>query len=45
MINDRAFGGLLFRGINSMGIAGGKVHAAVGSDEGKGNRVFGKEMV
>jgi hypothetical protein len=45
MINNGAFGGLFFRGIDSMGIAGGEVHAAVSGDEGEGDRVFGKEVV
>jgi hypothetical protein len=45
MIDNRAFGSLFFRGINSVGIAGGKVRAAVGGDEGKSNRVFRKEVV
>jgi hypothetical protein len=45
MINDGVFGGLLFRGIDSMGIAGGKVRAAVSGDEGEGNGVFRKEVV
>jgi hypothetical protein len=45
MVNNGVLGGLLFGGVNSMGIARRKVHTAVGSDEGQGNRVFGKEMV
>jgi hypothetical protein len=45
MINNRAFGSLFFRGINSVGIAGGKVRAAVSSDEGEGNGIFRKEVV
>jgi hypothetical protein len=45
MINNRAFGGLLFRGINGVGIAGREVRTAVGGDEREGNRIFRKEMV
>jgi hypothetical protein len=45
MINNGALGSLLFRGINSMGVAGGKVHAAVSGDEGEGDGIFGKEVV
>jgi hypothetical protein len=45
MIDNRALGSLLFRSVNSVGIAGGKVRAAVGGDEGEGNGIFGKEMV
>jgi hypothetical protein len=45
MINDGVLGSLFFRGINSMGVAGGKVRAAVSGDEGEGDWVFGKEMV
>jgi hypothetical protein len=45
MINNRAFGSLLFRGINGVGIAGREVCTAVGGDEGEGNRIFRKEMV
>jgi hypothetical protein len=45
MINNGAFGSLLFRGINSVGVAGGKVRAAVSGDERESNRIFGKEMV
>jgi hypothetical protein len=45
MINNGAFGSLFFRGINSMGIAGGKVCAAVGGDEGEGYGVLRKEVV
>jgi hypothetical protein len=45
MIDNRAFGSLLFRGVNSVGIARRKVRAAVGGDEGKSNRVFRKEVV
>jgi hypothetical protein len=45
MIDNGALGSLLFRGINSMGIAGGKVHAVISGDEGEGDGVFGKEMV
>jgi hypothetical protein len=42
MINNGVLGGLLFRGIISMGIAGRKVCTAVSRE---GNRIFGKEMV
>jgi hypothetical protein len=45
MINNGTFGGLLFRGINGVSIAGGKIRTAVGSNEREGDRVFGKEMV
>jgi hypothetical protein len=45
MINNRALGGLLFRGINSMSVARRKIHTVVGGDEGEGNGVFRKEMV
>jgi hypothetical protein len=45
MINNGALGSLLFRGVNSMGIARRKVCAAVGSDEGESDRIFRKEMV
>jgi hypothetical protein len=45
MINNGAFGGLFFRGINSMSVTGGKVCTAVSSDERKGDGVFRKEMV
>jgi hypothetical protein len=45
MINDGALGGLFFRGINSMGVARGKVRTAVGGDEGEGDGIFRKEMV
>jgi hypothetical protein len=45
MINNGAFGGLFFRGINGMGVARGKVRTAVGGDEGEGNGVFRKEVV
>jgi hypothetical protein len=45
MINNGTFGSLFFRGINSMGIAGGEVRTAVGGDEGEGNGVFRKEVV
>jgi hypothetical protein len=45
MINDGAFGSLLFGGIDSVGIAGGEVRTAVCSDEGKSDGVFRKEMV
>jgi hypothetical protein len=45
MINNGMFGGLFFRGINSVGIAGRKVRTAVGGDEGEGDRVFGEEVV
>jgi hypothetical protein len=45
MIDNGVFGSLLFGGVNSVGIAGGKVRTAVGGDEGEGNGVFRKEMV
>jgi hypothetical protein len=45
MINNGALGGFFLRGVNSVGVTGGKVHAAVGSDEGEGDRVFRKEVV
>jgi hypothetical protein len=45
IINNGMLGGLLFRGINSMGVARRKVCAAVGGDEGESDRVFRKEMV
>jgi hypothetical protein len=45
MIDNRALSSLFFRGINSVGIAGGEVHTAVGGNEGKGDGIFGKEMV
>jgi hypothetical protein len=45
MINNGTFGGLLFRGINSVGVAGREVCAAVGCDKGKGDGIFRKEMV
>jgi hypothetical protein len=45
MINNGTLGSLFLRGTNSMGIAGGKVHAAVGGDEGKGDRVFRKDVI
>jgi hypothetical protein len=45
VINNGALGSLLFGGINSVGVAGGEVRAAVGSNEGEGNGVFRKEMV
>jgi hypothetical protein len=45
MINNRVLGSLLFGGVNSVGIAGRKVRAAVSGDEGKGDRVFRKEVV
>jgi hypothetical protein len=45
MINNGSFGSLFLRGINSMGVAGGKVRAAVGGDEGEGNGIFRKEMI
>jgi hypothetical protein len=45
MINNGAFGSLFFRGINSMGVAGGNVCTAVGGDEGEGDRIFRKEVV
>jgi hypothetical protein len=45
MINNRAFGGLFFRGINGMSIARGEVRAAVGGNEREGDGIFGKEMV
>jgi hypothetical protein len=45
MIDNRALGSLLFRSVNSVGIAGGKVRTAVCGDERKGDRIFRKEMV
>jgi hypothetical protein len=45
MIDNGALGGLLFRSVNGMGVAGGKVRTAVRSDERKGDRIFRKEMV
>jgi hypothetical protein len=45
MIDNRALGSLFFRGVNSVGIAGGEIRTAVGGDEGKGNGIFRKEMV
>jgi hypothetical protein len=45
MVNNGVLGGLLFGGVNSMGVAGRKVHTVVSGDEGEGNRIFGKEMV
>jgi hypothetical protein len=45
MVNNGTFGGLFFRGVNSVGIAGGKVRAAVGGDEREGNGVFRKEVI
>jgi hypothetical protein len=45
MINNGVLGGLLFGGINSMGIAGRELRAVVSSDEGEGDRIFGKKMV
>jgi hypothetical protein len=45
MIDNGSFGSLFFGGINSMGIAGGKVRTAVRGDERKSDRVFRKEMV
>jgi hypothetical protein len=45
MIDNRAFGSLFLRGVNSMGVAGGKVCTAVGGDEGEGSGVFRKEVV
>jgi hypothetical protein len=45
MINNGALGGFFLRGVNSMGIAGGKIRAAVGSDERESDRVFRKEVV
>jgi hypothetical protein len=45
MINNGVLGGLLFRGVNSMGIAGRKVRTTVSSDEREGDRIFGKEVV
>jgi hypothetical protein len=45
MVNNGAFGSFLFRSINGMGVARLKVRAAVGGNEGEGNRVFREEMV
>jgi hypothetical protein len=45
VINNGAFGSLFFRGINGMGIAGRKVRAAVGGNEGEGDGVFREEVV
>jgi hypothetical protein len=45
MINNRALGGFLFRGINGMGVTGRKVRTAVRGDEREGNGVFRKEVV
>jgi hypothetical protein len=45
MIDNRALGSFFFRGINSIGVAGGEVHAAVSGDEGEGNGIFRKEVV
>jgi hypothetical protein len=45
MIDNGAFGGLLFRSVNGMGVAGGKVRTAVCGNERKGDRIFRKEMV
>jgi hypothetical protein len=45
MVNNRVLGSLLFRSINGVGVAGREVHAVVGSNEGEGDRVLGKEMI
>jgi hypothetical protein len=45
MIDNRAFGSLLFRGVDSVGVAGGEVHTAVCGYEGKSDGVFRKEVV
>jgi hypothetical protein len=45
MIDNGAFGSLLFRGVNSMSVTGGEIRTAVGGDEGKSDRVFRKEMI
>jgi hypothetical protein len=45
MINNGALGSLLFRGINSVSVAGREIRTAIGGDEGEGNGIFGKEVV
>jgi hypothetical protein len=45
MVNDGAFGSLLFRGVDSMSIAGREIRTAVCGDEGESDGIFRKEMV
>jgi hypothetical protein len=45
MIDNRALGSLFFRGVDSMGVAGGEVCTAVRGDERKSDGIFRKEVV